>query len=87
MAVALLVEQQLVAFVEPQDVCPDAVRAACSKVLPYYAVPSEVRALPQLPKTSYVVCFLRSACALVIDRLSGTQEWQSRQTATSPDGC
>ena len=52
MAVALLVEQELIAFVEPQNVCLDTVRSACSQLLPYYAVPTKVCALPQLPMTS-----------------------------------
>ncbi len=56
MAIALLVEQELVAFVEPQNVCLDTVRASASKLLSYYAVPTKVCALPQLPMTAYVDC-------------------------------
>ena len=65
MAVALLVEQELVAFVEPQEVCLDTVRAECGKLLPYYAVPTKVCALPQLPMTPYV--FTESCCCLSRD--------------------
>jgi amino acid adenylation domain-containing protein len=50
-ATTVLHEGELVAFVSPATVSPDAVRDAVARDLPYYCVPSRVVAVDDLPLT------------------------------------
>jgi D-alanine--poly(phosphoribitol) ligase subunit 1 len=45
-------DRNLVAFVSPENVDPEAARAAVSAALPYYCVPVAVYPAPELPRTS-----------------------------------
>jgi acyl-coenzyme A synthetase/AMP-(fatty) acid ligase len=51
-AVTLKLDTQLVAFVAPTTVDPEAARGAVADALPYYCVPVAVHALAELPITS-----------------------------------
>lgn len=45
-------DRNLVAFVQPADVDPDAAKRAVADALPYYCVPMSVTAMAELPRTS-----------------------------------
>ncbi|KAI0051393.1 nonribosomal peptide synthetase 12 [Auriscalpium vulgare] len=50
-AVAFLIDSELVGFVTPASVDISTVRVAASKIQPYYAVPTRIIALPEFPHT------------------------------------
>jgi D-alanine--poly(phosphoribitol) ligase subunit 1 len=51
-ATTLLADGELVSFVSPASVDPDAARAAVEAQLPYYSVPSSITPVDQLPMTA-----------------------------------